>query len=528
VLVAAVSLVAQQPPKFELADVHASTTPRWFALNYVQNNTGRVSDGRYVIRDASLLALIEAAYDVTDDMIAGGPSWVNLDVYDVIAKVPEGTTLATAKLMLQQLLADRFALVARRDTRPIPRFVLSVSKGGSKMRRAAESPDSGCRPQPTAMPNGPVTPAMMPNLKVACHNVTTTQIMENLRQMAGGPINTYLTRDLVDDTGLSGKYDFELEFTPIGIVGDKGPDGITLYNAVNKQLGLTLELKPVPVQGLVIESLNRNPTSNAATVKTDLALTTARFEVASIKPLAPGEFIGGSLAGSELRFVGNLRSLIVQAFMIYPNAASDTIIGLPASADSRVWVIKAKLPSTGEGAPLVSGARPVPPPRSVQMEMLRGLLADQFELKTHTENRETTVYAMTVSGKHKMTPGDPNERSDCPVDPTAVKPYPNMGTMVSCRNMAMSDFAMNLNQVTGMFDHPIVDATGLKGGWNFKLGFSRQVQGRQPANATGEAADPVGFSGYEAVERMMGVKLVKQKQSIPVTIVDHVAEKPLE
>jgi len=163
------------------------------------------------------------------------------------------------------------------------------------------------------------------------------------------------------------------------------------------------------------------------------------------------------------------------------------------------------------------------------MEMLRGLLADQFELKTHTENREVTVYAMTVSGKHKMTQADGTERSDCPVDPTAVKPFPNMGTMVSCRNMTMAEFAMNLNQVTGFFDHPIVDATGLKGGWNFKLGFSRTNQGARPPNASpGEAADPTGFTAYEAVERMMGVKLVKQKGSIPVIVVDHVLEKPIE
>ena len=106
----------------------------------------------------------------------------------------------------------------------------------------------------------------------------------------------------------------------------------------------------------------------------------------------------GNLGGSELRFAGNLRNLIAQAFMIYPNAANDTILGLPKSADSQVWIITAKLPSTGEGAPIGGGARPQPPPRSVAMEMLRGLLADQFELKTHTENREVTVYAMTVPG----------------------------------------------------------------------------------------------------------------------------------
>jgi uncharacterized protein (TIGR03435 family) len=533
----AVTPVFAQQPKFELADVHISPTPRWFIGNYEQNGSahivGHILDGRYIIRDASLLTLIEAAYSVTDDMVAGGPSWLRLDIYDVIARVPDGTTSATANLMLQSLLAERFGLVARRDARPLPRYVLSVGKGGSKLKPAAASQDSGCRQQMSGMEGGrgaPITPASLPNLKVACHNLTSTQILENLRQMAGGPINTYLPREVFDSTGLEGQWDFELEFTPIGFVGDKGRDGITLYEAVRKQLGLTLELKDVPVPALVIESVNRNPTPNAPAVKTELGLTTARFEVASIKPLKPGERIMGNLGGSELRLVGNLRTLIVQAFMLYPNAANDVIFDLPKSVDSQVWVITAKLPDTGGGAPTGGGARPQPPQRSVVMEMLRGLLADQFELKTHTEDREVTVYAMTLSGKPKMTQGDATERSECHVDPTAIKPVPNMGTIVTCRNYTMAAFAMDLNQVTGFFDHPIVDATGLEGGWNLKIGFSSGNQGPRPPNPNlaNEATHPGGLTSYEAVEQMTGLKLVKQKRSIPVTIVDHVDEKPIE
>jgi uncharacterized protein (TIGR03435 family) len=533
----AVTCVSAQQPKFDIADVHISSTPRWFIGNYEQNGSahivGHIVDGRYIIRDASLLTLIEAAYSVTDDMVSGGPSWLRLDIYDVIAKVPEGTTQATADLMLQSLLAERFGLVVRRDTRALPRFVLSVSPGGSKLKPAAAAQDSGCKSKMADMvgaTGGPISPASLPNLKVACRNVTSTQIIENLRQMAGGPINTYLPREVLDSTGLKGQWDFELEFTPIGIVGDKGRDGITLFDAVNKQLGLTLELKDVPVPALVIEGVNRNPTSNAPAVKTDLGLTTARFEVASIKPLKPGERIMGNLGGSELRLAGTLRNLIVQAFMLYPNAANDVIFGLPKSADSQVWIITAKLPSAGEGAPSGGGARPQPPLRSVVMEMLRGLLAEQFELKTHTENREVTVYAMTQAGKPKMTPGDKSERSECHVDPTAIKPFPNMGTMMNCRNYMMADFAMDLNQVTGFFDHPIVDATGLNGGWNFMIGFSSGNQGPRPPNTnqTSDAAEPAGLTSYEAVEQLTGLKLVKQKRSIPVIIVDHVDEKPIE
>ena len=533
--IAALSLLAPlammpalaQQPKFELADVHVSATPRWFA----QNNGGLLRDGLYINRDATLLQLIEAAYSVPEDAVAGGPSWLNTDLYEVIAKVPDGTTPATARLMLQALLAERFALVAHQGTRPLPRYVLSVDKGGSKLKPAAKSEDSGCRQEMAGpMPTGPITPAELPNTKAICHNLTSQQIAENLRQIAGFQINSYLPRDVFDSTGLQGKWDFEFEFTPISVIGDKGRDGITLFDALRKQVGLDLALKDVPVPALVIDSANRKPTPNAPAVKTELKLSPARFEVASIKPLNPNERMVPNRAGSELRFAGTVRSLIAQSFMINPNAANDVIIGLPKSADSQVWVITAKLPSTGEGAPIAGGARPQPPPRSVVFEMVRGLLADQFELKTHTENREVTVYAMTLHGKPKMTPADGTERMGCPADPTAVKPYPNMGTMVNCRNITMAEFAENLEQATGFFDHPIVDATGLKGGWNFKIGWSRATQGPPPPNANqpGEAPEPVGITSYEAVERFLGVKLVKEKRPYPVIVVDHVDEKPIE
>ena len=99
--------------------------------------------------------------------------------------------------------------------------------------------------------------------------------------------------------------------------------------------------------------------------------------------------------------------------------------------------------------------------------------------------------------------------------------------MVNCKNITMAEFARNLEQATGFFDHPIVDATSLKGGWSFLLGFPRQ----RPAQAPGTVADasgPIGRSASEAVEKLLGLKLVKQKRSVPVIVVDHVAEKPVE
>lgn len=356
------SAALAQQPEFDLADVHVSTTPRWFVGNYEANNVGQIRGGRYVYRDGVLLSMIAEAYGVTPELVTGGPDWLPLDIYDVIAKVPDGTTPATARVMLQFLLAERFALVVRHEMRPAPRFVLSVGKGGSKLKPAAKSEDSGCKSEMAGpMPTSITSPAQIPNTKLICHNLTSQQIIDNLRQNAGGPINTYLTREVIDQTKLEGAWDFELEFTPIGFVGDKGKDGITLYDAVAKQLGLTLGLKDVPLPAIVIESANRNPTPNSPAVKADLGLTTARFEVASIKPVNPNERIMPSRNGGEMRLVGTLRSLITQAFMITPNAANDVIIGLPKSADSKIWDVTAKFPRVGEGAPVGGGARPFHP-----------------------------------------------------------------------------------------------------------------------------------------------------------------------
>src|SRR5579863_9358954 len=113
-LLAIVPALAQQA-KFEIADVHVSPTARTFAQNF----GGVLREGRYVNRDATMLNLIVAAYGVSEDSIAGGPGWIASDLFDVVAKVPSGTTLATANIMLQNLLADRFHLVIRNDTRPV-------------------------------------------------------------------------------------------------------------------------------------------------------------------------------------------------------------------------------------------------------------------------------------------------------------------------------------------------------------------------------------------------------------------------
>jgi uncharacterized protein (TIGR03435 family) len=517
-----------QQPKFELADVHISPTPFWFA----QNGGARLRDGLYINRDVTVLQLIQAAYGVTEDGVGGGPNWLKSDIFDVVAKMPAGTTRETANIMLQSLLADRFGLVIKQETHPTPRYVLSVGKGGSKLKPAAKSEDSGCKPLQQNVKVDPNNRATYPNLKVACHNMTTEQIALTLHQLSGSQYNTYLNYDVIDSTKLEGAFDFDLEFTPSLQVADKGNDAITIFDAVSKQLGLKLEKQDVMLPLQVIAKINRNPTPNSPAVATDLVVAAPRFEVASVKAADPSglRMTGFSYrGGSQVQAGGTVRNLIALAYQIQPNAAGDMVVGLPKSADTQMWMITAKLPSEGEGAPTsVSGRTQAPPLRAV-MEMLRGMLADQFELKTHTENREVTVYDLSLmNGKHKLAKADPNDRSDCRPDTTAPRP-PGVSVMVNCKNTTMAEFARNLEQATGFFDHPIRDATGLEGGWNFMIGWSSGRAPQAPNQAgAGDALDPTYLSPYDAVEKETGLKLVKQKRSIPVIVVDHVAEKPVE
>src|SRR5689334_9618249 len=155
----------QSPQKFEVADVHVSPTARGFGQNF----GGVLREGHYVNRDATMLELIQAAYGVSEDNISGGPGWITLDLFDVVAKVPAGTTPAAANVMLQALLADRFGLVSHRGTQPVPRYVLTVGKGGSKLKATSGSGNPSC--QQVQQPTGPPPDlASTPNIKVACRN----------------------------------------------------------------------------------------------------------------------------------------------------------------------------------------------------------------------------------------------------------------------------------------------------------------------------------------------------------------------
>src|SRR6185295_8360113 len=140
----------------------------------------------------------------------------------------------TLKLMLQALLADRFKLVVHKDTKPVTGFVLSLGKSKPKLKEAEGSGETGCKPQPQAPP--PPIPGIptIPMTVFACHNITIEAFAAALRGMAPA----YINNAVVDMTGLKGSWDFDLRFSNRALLQLTGAEGVTLIDAVDKQLGL--------------------------------------------------------------------------------------------------------------------------------------------------------------------------------------------------------------------------------------------------------------------------------------------------
>ncbi len=236
------------------------------------NNT---NPGRFSAR-LNLLQLVVLAYDIPLYRLSE-----QLDLYnqrvEIEAKMPVNTTREQFDVMLQNLLADRLGLKVHWTTQQIDMYVLVVAKGGPKFKPAAadspQSSDNGCGGANCKLgPDGfPIPPpgnatwyGMAPGGKMGMrwHNQTASEIARTIGMRAlGGPVT--------DATGLTGKYDYTvfwsnpattaaLGFTP----ATDSPDGPSIFDAVQDQLGLRIEKKKGPVQMLFVDHIEKKPTDN--------------------------------------------------------------------------------------------------------------------------------------------------------------------------------------------------------------------------------------------------------------------------
>jgi uncharacterized protein (TIGR03435 family) len=508
---ATVSQTTDNSLAFESADVHVSAP----STNPTMRG-GALRGGRYEVRTATMVDLISAAYGMESNKVVGGPGWLDWDRFDVIAKAPQATTQQNLGLMLQNLLADRFKLVVHKDTKQMPAFALTVGKGKPKMKEASDSDKTGCQ----GVPQNPA-PGTVPYQVVACHNVTMATFADVLRNFGGG---TYLADPVVDQTGLGGAWDFELKWTPRNRLAQAGPDGISLFDAVDKQLGLKLEAQKAPLPVLIVDSVNQKPTPNdpGVTTKIPPPLPT-EFEVASIKPSAPdARGQNGRVQNGRLDLQNfPLKQLIQIAWDLNNN--DDMLVGLPKSAESARYDIVAKVATSGP-----ANAQDIDD--DTLLLMLRGLLVERFGLKTHMEERPVSAYTMTATKQTKLQKADPQNRTSCK---SGAGTNAMLNRLITCQNMNMTQFAATLQNMAGGYVRaPIKDATGIEGYWDFSVNFSgvNLLPGAVfDPNATSGASDPNGsLTLPEAMQKQLGLKLEMGKRPLPVLVVDHVEEKPTE
>jgi len=207
--------------------------------------------------------LIMVAWDVPEIMLAGQPKWFETERYDIVAKAPASVSVSGAPIdidalrgMLRNLLIDRFKLKTHTEDQPVQVYALLSPKRENKLKKADPSSRSSCKMSIAA----PTASAATMRVYV-CQNTTMAQLAEKLQGSAGG----YIDRPIVDVTGLEGGWDFTFTFSPRNVfdAATNDPNGsLSLFEAIDKQLGLKLEMQKHPVPVLVIDQVEQKPTEN--------------------------------------------------------------------------------------------------------------------------------------------------------------------------------------------------------------------------------------------------------------------------
>ena len=488
--------------QFDAVAIHASAglPPIHMPMLDSSMRGGQVRQGRYEVRSATLVDLIAAAYRVDRDRIDGGPPWINTDIFDVIAKAPAGTTPDSLRLMLQALLAQRFALQVHPDTKPHPGLALTA--GSHLQLKAANGGESRCR---NTAQNGAAI------ITILCENVTMAEFADQLPRLTGAWL---MSNPVADMTGLQGGWSFTLKMNARNWWRAAGTDGISLSDALEKQLGLRLEMRDIPTPVLVVEKVTRTPAPNPPDAERMLSALPAKFEVADIKPVSSSSARSfRSMPGGLVELRGfTIGELIRMAWEITDLDAidhEDLLTGAPT------WPERFDIVARAGGSERLSTD-------SVRI-LLRALLEDRFGLRSHFRKQPATVDAL-VAVKPKLTKADPSSRMGCR---NAPAPSGSIWTFtVVCRNTTMAQLAEDLPAFGASYiAHPVVDETGLKDGWDFTLSWT-------PPHLThaGESAsenDPNGgLTIPEALEKQLGLKLETKKRPMDVLVIDRVERMP--
>ncbi|HEY4088536.1 MAG TPA: TIGR03435 family protein [Bryobacteraceae bacterium] len=232
----------ESPAKFDVASVKPSAG--------LGGLTRYLPNGGIQFTGVTLRALVEIAYGVRPFQVIGGPGWIDTDGFDINARPPmdsanpaDPATLSGERRKvgerLRSLLADRFKLTIHHETREQPVYILVAANGKPKMKESAEGKNF---------------------IRAGRGSITGQSV--GLRMLVLN-LSNLLDRRVIDQTGLTGSYDFELKWSPDIVssgpsgASPSGADSPSLFTALPDQLGLKLESAKGPVEVWVIDGVKK-------------------------------------------------------------------------------------------------------------------------------------------------------------------------------------------------------------------------------------------------------------------------------
>jgi uncharacterized protein (TIGR03435 family) len=289
------------PPAFEVASVKQAA-PQTDGRMFVRmgGDAGRVD-----YANVSLKQVLGKAYDVKSYQITG-PSWLDSERYDIIAKVPDGVPKEQIPAMLQALLAERFHMTIHRETKEQSVYAIVVGKGELKLKKYDEnaSPVFAFNQAGAPLPPPPPPPpggagrvgvaagrgggggpaGAMPKggamVSMSSNGATHLQARGSTLSGLAGMLSSFMDRPVVDMTGIEGEYDISLEAAAeemvgmkMTVIGSPGPAGgapapapetaptASIFTSI-QQLGLKLEPRKAPIEYVVVDKAEKVPTEN--------------------------------------------------------------------------------------------------------------------------------------------------------------------------------------------------------------------------------------------------------------------------
>lgn len=253
---------AEQTPEFEVVTVNPSDgSPHGPMLENSDGGPGTRYPEIYST-DSTIRWLIARAWGLIDsDKQVSGPPWIDGQRLAIDAKVPPGTTKEQFQKMLQKMLAERFGLVVHHETATLPVFDLTIAKNGPKLQPAGSAPigeivaDGADKDGFPVLRNpGIATSYRMGGVRqMTVRQQTMESFARSLRESG---------RNVIDKTGLTDKYDFNLQYDADVPGAPANEPSLSLFDALQQQLGLKLVDSKATFDLIVIDHVEKIPTAN--------------------------------------------------------------------------------------------------------------------------------------------------------------------------------------------------------------------------------------------------------------------------